>query len=121
MIMLYSIEIRVVQFTGLGEAIIEQIGNRVGLTFANFTERPLLIRATGKNFNRPEFEGGAWGGAFPQAEGILPAEGFTETAAGAQGAVEKKPASFLPFPPLQGPGGTQIDADGTVLACFPTN
>jgi len=52
MILLYSIEIRVVRFTGLGEAILEQIGNRVGLTFANFTERPLLLRETGKNFKR---------------------------------------------------------------------
>ncbi len=55
-ILLYSSEIRVIRFTGLGEAILEQLGNRVGLSFAGFEERPLLVRDVSKNFKNHSCE-----------------------------------------------------------------
>lgn len=48
--LLFSHEVRVVRFEGLGEAILTQLADRVGFTFANFTGRPLLVREIGKDF-----------------------------------------------------------------------
>lgn len=50
--LLYSQEIRVIEFDGLQEAIIIGLGDRVGLTLFGFDERPLLVRKITKNFEK---------------------------------------------------------------------
>jgi hypothetical protein len=50
LIILYSHEIDVIQFTALGEGILTQLSDRIGLTFGHFTNRPLLVREISKHF-----------------------------------------------------------------------
>jgi len=40
-----------VKFTGLGEGILTQLSDRIGLTYANFVNRPLHVREFSKNYN----------------------------------------------------------------------
>jgi hypothetical protein len=48
--------VRVVSFTGLGEALLTQLADRVGLSIANFTRRPLLVRGTVKGYKNRSCE-----------------------------------------------------------------
>lgn len=51
LILLYSHEINVIKFTAYGEGILIKLADRVGLTFAHYEDRPLLVREITKNFN----------------------------------------------------------------------
>ncbi|MBA7553938.1 hypothetical protein ES705_46542 [subsurface metagenome] len=51
LILLYSHEINVVKFTAYGEGILTKLADRAGLTFANYANRPLLVREISKHFN----------------------------------------------------------------------
>jgi len=51
LIMLYSREINVIKFTALGDGILTKLADRVGLTFANYVGRPLVVREISKHFN----------------------------------------------------------------------
>ena len=50
LIMLYAREINVIKFTAMGDAIMSQLADRVGLTFAHYNGRPLVIRELSKHF-----------------------------------------------------------------------
>jgi len=51
LIMLYSREINVIKFTALGDGILTKLADRVGLTFAHYQGRPLVVREISKHFN----------------------------------------------------------------------
>jgi len=51
LIILYSHEIDVIKFTAVGEGILSQLADRVGLTFAHYEGRPLHVRELSKHFN----------------------------------------------------------------------
>ncbi|OPL13102.1 MAG: hypothetical protein AVO39_11050 [delta proteobacterium MLS_D] len=50
LIILYSRAIDVIKFTALGDGILTQLSDRIGLTYAHYTNRPLLVREISKHF-----------------------------------------------------------------------
>jgi hypothetical protein len=51
LVLLYAHEIGVIKFTSLGNGILTELSDRVSLTHANFSERPLHVREYGKHYN----------------------------------------------------------------------
>jgi len=51
LIMLYSREINVIQVTALGDGILVQLGDRVGITVGHYAGRPLMVREVTKHFS----------------------------------------------------------------------
>ncbi len=51
LLLLYSTEVKVVSFSALGEGLLTKLADRVGLTYGNFTNRPLYVREYMKHFN----------------------------------------------------------------------
>jgi hypothetical protein len=48
-LLLYSTEVKVITFEAMGAAVLQQLADRVGLTLANVTDRPLLVREISKD------------------------------------------------------------------------
>jgi hypothetical protein len=51
LLMLYSREINVIQITALGDAILLDLADHVGITFGHYFRRPMMIREVTKNFD----------------------------------------------------------------------
>jgi hypothetical protein len=50
LLLLYSREINVIRVTALGDGVLAQLADRVGLTFAHLIDRPLVVREINRHF-----------------------------------------------------------------------